>query len=100
MATETFINHFALFHARLTSLEFYFKPGSKSNVDFILGIRSNGPVKFRELFEMLKFFFENEDNDYPQAWRRGPLDACRCHKRLQKWHVAGGDRSELQASTN
>jgi len=52
-------------------LEFYFEPGSKSDADLILGIRSDGPVKFRELFEMLKFFFENEDNDYPQPWRRG-----------------------------
>jgi hypothetical protein len=52
-------------------LEFYFEPGSKRDVDLILGIRSNGPVKFTELFEILNFFFKNEDNDYPQPWRRG-----------------------------
>jgi hypothetical protein len=52
-------------------LEFYFEPGSKSDVDLVLGLRSNRPVQFTELFEMLNFFFENEDNDYPQPCRRG-----------------------------
>jgi len=48
-------------------MEFKFKPGNKTVNDKIVLVKTDGweQITYRELFTLIKFFFENEQKLYP-----------------------------------